>query len=251
MRKIKALAFVSAILFMLAAVSHNPAVAQTTMFNAPTTDVTGKDKVFLEFQYLRQVPDQSTTPTTSIYVPRALVGLGNNIEVGANVAFVNTEGTSRTNAFFSPNIKWRFYENEEHGLAASGGGILFTPINNRADSNTFGLIYSNVSKKIRATYGPRFTAGVYGIVGSSDAEFAGPRAGAIVGYEQPFHPKLSFAADWMSGKNGFGFFTPGVVVNLPKNSQFKLGYSFGNDTFAKNDRDKDNRFLFVRYGITF
>ena len=167
------------------------------------------------------------------------------------MSIVRTTGSDQTNAFFSPNVKWKFYDNEEHGIAASGGGILFTPINNRAGTDTFGMVYTNLSKKVQATYGPRMTAGVYGILGSTDRQFSGPRAGAILGYEQPFRPRVSFAADWLSGKNGFGYFTPGVAVNLPKNSQLKLGYSFGNNTLVGTNRDENNRFLSVKYGISF
>ena len=231
--------------------AYQTANAQTNIFNAPTTDALGKDRAYVEFQYERQVNETSANPQTSIYVPRAVVGVGQNIEVGANVTFVNTEGTNRTNTFFSPNIKWRFFEDEKNGVAASGGGVLFTPVNYRAGSDTFGMVYTNVSKKVQASFGPRVTAGVYGIVGSSDEQFHGPRAGAIVGVEQPFHPRVSFVADWLSGKNGFGYFTPGVAVNLPKSNQLKLGYSFGNNTFANTNPDKNNRFLFVKYGVTF
>ncbi len=257
MLKVKSIAVLVGTLFILAISSNGVAVAQSTIFNVPTADAIGKEKVHLEFNYLLQAPAPeapagATTPRTSIYLPRAVVGTSGNVEFGTNVSFVNTKGTGRTDAFFSPNVKWNFYNNEEQGVAASGGGILYTPINNRTGSDTFGMIYSNVSKKIQATYGPRLTAGAYGIVGSTDTQFGGPRAGALLAVEQPIHPRASFVADWVSGKNGFGYFTPGVAVSLPKNSQFKLGYSFGNNTYSSvTNRDENNRFLFVRYGITF
>jgi hypothetical protein len=44
----------------------------------------------------------------------------------------------------------------------------------------------------------------------SDAEFSGPRAGAMLGVEQPLFARFKAVADWMSGRNGFGYFTPGV-----------------------------------------
>lgn len=257
MLRVKSIAVLVGTLFILTVTNNQSVVAQTTIFNVPTTDTVAKEKAYLEFNYQLQtpapeVPAGTTTPRTSIYTPRAVVGTGGNVEFGANVSFVNTNGTGRTNTFFTPNVKWNFYNNEEQGVAASGGGILYTPINNRTGSDTFGMIYSNVSKKIQATYGPRFTTGVYGIVGSTDRQFGGPRAGAMLAYEQPIHPRASFVADWISGKNGFGYFTPGVAVTLPKNSQFKLGYSFGNNTYSNvSNRDENNRFLFVRYGISF
>jgi hypothetical protein len=98
----------------------------------------------------------------------------------------------------------------------------------------------------KGNYGPRFTAGPYGVVSGGSA-WIGPKAGAIVGYEQPIHPKVSIVADWFSGKNFFGYFTPGVSITLPANGLLNAGYSLGNDSYHGND----NRFLFVYYGVTF
>ena len=106
-----------------------------------------------------------------------------------------------------------------------------------------------VSKKVKTgNYGPRFTAGPYGIV-SGGADWVGPKAGAILGYEQPVGAKASFVADWFSGKNGFGYFTPGMSFTLPANGLLNIGYSLGNDSYATPHNN--NRFLFVYYGVTF
>ena len=80
--------------------------------------------------------------------------------------------------------------------------------------------------------------------------FVGPRAGAIVGYEQPIHAKASIVADWFSGKNGIGYFTPGVSITLPGSGLLNAGYSLGNDSWADSNLTK-NRYFFVYYGVTF
>jgi hypothetical protein len=80
-------------------------------------------------------------------------------------------------------------------------------------------------------------------------DISGPNAGVLAGYEQPVSGTVSIVADWFSGKNFFGFFTPGVSIALPHNGVFNIGYSFGNDSFG--DPGNDNRSLFVYYGITF
>jgi hypothetical protein len=98
----------------------------------------------------------------------------------------------------------------------------------------------------RGMYGLRFHGGVYGVVNGGDL-FVGPRVGAIVGYEEAIQSKISMVADWFSGKNFFGYFTPGGSLALPKNSVFNAGYSIGNDSYHGND----NRFVFLYYGITF
>jgi len=221
------------------------AIAQSTIFNVPTTDTVVKKKLYFEFDYLPQAPKPGGADRLQTFVPRAVAGIGPNAEIGSNVAFVHQGG--ETHAFFQPNIKWRFYNEDKVGLAASGGGILYTPINDREGVKTFGLLYANVSEKVKHTFGPRFTEGVYGIAGVSDEDFAGPRAGVLLGYEQPVHPKISIVADWFSGKNGFGYFTPGVSFALPRNALLNIGYSIGNDSYDGND----NRAFFLYYGVTF
>jgi len=62
----------------------------------------------------------------------------------------------------------------------------------------------------------------------------------------PDQGKISFVADWLSGKNGFGYFTPGISITLPHSGLFNAGYSLGNDSYDGNK----NRALFLYYGIT-
>jgi hypothetical protein len=223
------------------------AMAQSTIFNIPSTDTVAKKKVYFEFDYLVQAPKAAGGDRLHLAVPRGVVGLGPNLEAGANVGFVHVGG--ETNAFFQPNVKWRFLNNEDSGLAASAGAIMYTPIDDRAGVDTYGLMYANLSKKVKHTYGPRFTIGPYGIVGANDG-FAGPKAGALVGYEQPIHGRVSFVADWLSGKNGFGYLTPGVSIALPRNGLLNIGYSIGNDSWESNNATR-NRLLFFYYGVTF
>jgi hypothetical protein len=220
------------------------AIAQSTIFNIPSTDVVGVGSVYLEFDYFGQMPKPDEGDRLNIFVPRVVTGLAPNVEVGANVAFIRSGGT--TNSFFQPNIKWKFAAVDDKGVAGSAGAVLYTPMNNREGVDTYGLVYGNFSKKVQSTYGPRFTVGPYGIVSGGDS-FVGPKGGVILGYEQPLHAKASFVADWLSGKNGFGYFTPGVSFTLPR-SLLNIGYSIGNDSYDENDT---NRLLFIYYGITF
>jgi hypothetical protein len=231
-----------ALFFVLTA---GTAAAQSTIFNIPTTDTVAKGKVYFEFDFEPQIPEPSGVERLYIYDPRLVVGLAPNVEAGANVAFFHTAASTHT--FIQPNVKWRFFSKDPKGLAAAIGGILFAPINHREDLTPFGLLYTEFSKKLKTSmYGPRFHAGPYGVVHGGDA-WVGPRAGAIVGYEQPIHPKISIVADWFSGKNAFGYFTPGLSFTLPANGVFNAGYGLGNDSFHGND----NRFLFLYYGVTF
>ena len=215
------------------------ALAQSTIFNIPSTDVVAAKKVYVEFDLITHLESHDKGGFQT-YVPRAVVGVGKGVEVGLNVAATDSAGP--TVVYAQPNIKWQFWASEEKGAAMTFGAIAYTPLRNRSDNDTFGFFYGNMSKKFKGDYGPRFTIGGYGIGGLDVAGV--DKGGAMVGYEQPVAKKVSFVADWFSGKNGFGYVTPGFSFALPKNSLLNIGYSIGN-TGRKNNG------LFVYYGITF
>ncbi len=221
------------------------AMAQSTIFNIPTTDTVATKKAYLEFDYFVQAPKAEGSDRLSLYVPRGVVGLGKNVEAGANLAVVHSGDSN--NVFFQPNMKWKFFSGEK-GTAASIGGILFTPVNNRKGVDTYGMLYANLSQKI-GKYGTRLTVGPYGVVGGSNLFAGQQKVGAIVGFEQPLNAKISVVADWFSCKNGFGYFTPGISINLPHSGLLNAGYSIGNDSYHANVTH--NRLVFLYYGVTF
>ena len=214
--------------------------AQSTLFNIPSTDITATKRVYVEFDVISHLEAHENGGFRA-YVPRVVVGVAKNLEAGANVALLDTMSPDQP-VEFQPNIKYQFYNNEEYGLAAAAGGILYTPIANRIGTDTFGLIYTTVSKKFKGDHGPRLTGGGYGLVGRANGN--GSEGGAIVGYEQPLLRRVNFVADWLSGKNRFGYVTPGFSIAVTKSSAFYAGYSIGNI-------GRKNNALFLYYGITF
>jgi hypothetical protein len=234
------------------------AMAQSTIFNIPTTDTLAKRKAYAEFDFVVQAPNTDIS-RTYLYNPRLVVGAPSNLEFGVNFPIYSTRasGASATNGYIQPNAKWKFYENERAGVAVAVGGLLNTPLNNRNAQDSWGLLYGLVSKKIKTgDYGPRFHAGPYGIVSANQdpdkgpVSFWGPRAGVILGCEQPVYKRISVVADWFSGKNGFGYFTPGISITLPKSALLNAGYSIGNDSWA-DDNAARNWYFFIYYGVTF
>jgi|RhiMetdeSRZDD1v2_1073273.scaffolds.fasta_scaffold00232_6 hypothetical protein len=251
-----------ALLFLVTA---QTAMAQSTIFNIPTTDTVSKGKAYFEFDWLMQAPGLEITGTGDtqrlyIYNPRFIVGVTPNAEVGVNFPILhNANGASpNTLGYIQPNFKYKYYNNDDAGVALAAGIVWNTPLNERDISDSWGYIYTNLSKKFKGSmYGPRFTAGPYGVLGANQDATQGPtsfldqpRAGAIVGYEQPIHAKASFVADWFSGKNGLGYFTPGISITLPGNGLLNAGYSFGNDSWKDSNANR-NRLLFIYYGVTF
>ena len=227
-------------LLMLFADCNGSAMAQSTLFNIPSTDVVPKSKTYLEFDFISHLESHNKGGFQSS-IPRAVFGIGNGVEFGFNLSFTDALAPEQP-VELQPNMKWQFYANEETGVAASAGAIAYLPVANRAGTDDFALIYSNVSKKINSKFGPRLTVGAYGLVGREDG--LGTKGGAMLGYEQPLHAKVSFVTDWLSGKNRFGYVTPGFAFTLPKNSVFYAGYSIGNE-------GRKNNALFLYLGITF
>lgn len=246
------------LLVWISVLSGGWAAAQSTIFNIPTTDTVGRGKVYAEFDFLPQSPGTDIS-RTYLYNPRLVVGAPGNLEFGVNfpVYDIRADGDSAANGYIQPNAKWKLYDNDDKGVAIAVGALLNTPLDDRSSQDSWGLLYGLVSKKIKTgNFGPRFHAGPYGIVSANQdpakgpVSFLGPRAGVILGYEQPLHERISIVADWFSGKNGYGYFTPGISILLPANSLLNAGYSLGNDSWVNGNAVR-NRYLFIYYGTTF
>jgi len=248
-RSIRVALAVAAVSLLLA----GSAKAQSTLFNIPSTDTVAPSKVYVEFDFLPQAP-RADDGAITIFNPRAVVGLPHNVEVGVNFPIYHYGDPGSSNfGYIQPNIKWKFFNNDAVGAAASAGVVVNTPLNSREGQGTWSYIYGNVSKKIPAAKGARVTAGGYGVVAdqdSGDATFVGTKGGVLLGYEQPLGGPVSFVADWFSGKNSIGYFTPGVSIVLPHSGLLNIGYSIGNDNWKDRDEIK-NSYVFVYYGIVF
>jgi len=229
------------------------AMAQSTIFNIPSTDTVDKGKVYFEFDFLPQAPGPEIGATIILYNPRVVVGLPGNAEVGVNFPIYHVDPIN--SAYIQPNIKWKFYKDDDTAVAATVGGVLNSPLNYREGQATWGYVYANVSKKFKGAKDARLTVGPYGVFANADpisgpVSFLGTRGGVLIGYEQPLGGPVSFVADWFSSKNSLGYFTPGVSIALPHSGLLNIGYSIGNDSWEDSNATK-NRYVFVYYGVTF
>src|SRR6185436_1463152 len=93
------------------------AVAQSTLFNIPSTDVVSKKKVYLEFDFLSHF-ESHADGGFQVYAPRAVFGVAKGVEVGINVTGVDAFAPDQP-VYVSPNVKWQFYNNEDKGVAIS------------------------------------------------------------------------------------------------------------------------------------
>jgi len=218
------------IFLFLAAAS---ASAQQTIFNVPTTDVLNRGQVYVELDASFKTNDQAALNRFSSFVPRVVIGVGGNVEVGLNVTGNVQPGSDSTTLV--PTLKWKFYQNKKKDVALIAGTSLYLPVRNRSyNAGTYS--YLAISKTINKT---RLTAGGYAATRNVFASKA-TRGGGQFGFEQTVNSKLTVAADWITGRHSAGYFTPGVFYKPGPKVTAYLGYSIGNTSA----RQGNHYFLF-------
>jgi hypothetical protein len=228
MREIKLCAVIVSVLIFLTTCA-NDSNAQSTILNTPSTDVVEEKRTYVEFDFLTH-PTSKETGGFRYYGWRTVYGIRKGFEIGLNGS--RTDLSDPEPALdLQPNAKWQFYSNEETGVAASVGGMMFIPTR-RPGTDRFGFIYVNMSKQVNKAFGPRITGGVYGLAGFEKG--AGTRAGVMIGIEQPVYKRVSFATDYMSGKNRFGYVTPAFVFTPTDKTIIGLGYTIGTEGRGNN-----------------
>lgn len=231
--KILILAFVSLLTSVV------PTAAQQTIFNVPTADVLDQGKVYVELDAAFKVDRSAAFGRFSSFVPRLVVGVGGNVEVGVNVTGNVQPGSDSTTIV--PTVKWKAYENEKKDLAIIAGTNFYIPVRNRS-YNIGTWSYAAVAKTINKT---RLTAG--GFVASKNV-FApkAVRAGGQFGFEHTVNSKVTFAADWITGRHASGYFTPGVIYKPHPKVTTYWSYSIGNGQAAQG-----NHFFLFELGYNF
>lgn len=213
--------------------------AQQTIFNVPSTDVLDRGKVYAELDFSFKPTDSASVNKFSSFVPRVVVGAGSRIEFGLNVTGNLQPGADTTTLV--PAIKWRPYQGKDNGVAFVVGDHIYLPVRNRA-YNAGNYVYAEISKSFKG--GTRVTAGGYDFTRNVVAN--ANRAGGQFGFEQPLNKKLTFAADWFTGKHSAGYFTPGLVFKVGPKVTGYAGYSIGNQNPSNG-----NHFFLLEVGYNF
>lgn len=213
---------------------------QSTVFNTPSTDVVPAQRTYIETDFVTHLASYEDGGF-QLYGVRAVFGLPKRIEGGLNVYYTRSSDSPEP-VVVEPNLKWQFYADEGRGLSAAAGVRISIPVSHRSARSTSGFLYAVGSKKFTGDYGPRISAGAYLLAVHAAPETS--KHGALVGYEQPVNKRLSFIADWTSGRNDLGYLAAGVGITLsPKNALY-VGYSVGN-------HGRGNNSLAICYGFTF
>jgi hypothetical protein len=227
---------VGIVLFLLAA-SNSRVQAQQTIFNVPSTDVLDRGKVYAELDASLKLTDGSDVKKFSSFVPRVVVGVGNQIEIGLNLTGnIQPDPDSTT---LVPTFKWKAFQNEHWAMVM--GDNVFIPMRNRTyDAGNY--VYAELSRTF--TSGTRITFGAYDFTRNVVA--SANRAGEQFGFEQPLNKTITIAADWFTGKHTAGYFTPGIIFKAGPKVTGYASYSIGNENASGG-----NHFFLLELGYNF
>lgn len=212
--------------------------AQQTIFNMPNADVLDKGKVYAELDASLKPTNGSDVPQFSSFVPRIVIGAGNNVEFGLNLTGNIQPGPDSTTLV--PTIKWKAFQSES-GWSIVAGDNFFIPVRNRA-YNAGNYVYAEVSRTFNQ--GTRITFGGYDFTRNVVAP--ANRAGGQFGFEQPLNRKVTLAADWFTGRHAAGYFTPGIIFKAGPKVTAYAGYSIGNQNVSEG-----NHFFLLEVGYNF
>src|SRR5216684_534242 len=90
----------------------------------------------------------------------------------------------------------------------------------------------------------RLTFGAFDF--TSHVVASGNRAGGQFGIEQPVNKRVTLAADWFTGHQGAGYFTPGVAIKLSSKATAYSAYEIGNSGASQG-----NHLLLIELGWNF
>lgn len=234
-----AVAFKTALAVLSVLVLPSTVISQQTIFNVPNTDVLEKGGVYVELDAAFNPVNQPALRRFSSFVPWVVVGIGCDVEIGLNATGNIQPGTDTTTLV--PTAKWRLYRNPKSKVDLVAGTNLYIPV--RRPAFRFGLhSYLSGSKSFGKT---RLTAGVFVATKSVFAPNA-VRGGGQFGFEQTVTRKLTFAADWMTGRHANGFLTTGIIYKPHPRVTTYWSYSISNSGATNG-----NHFFLFEAGYNF
>lgn len=220
----------AALALLLGALAAASARAQQTLFNVPSADVLAAGSTYIEGDLLWR----SGRPDDTYLTVRGVTGLGAGVEGGVNLGGFVAEGRSVPAAVVA--LKCQPYHAGQWSITAGVHGLFY--LRGAVDGTPSGHAYTHAawspSGRVRVTAGAWYA--------TSGFAAAGVTRGALAGLELHLSPTLVAQADWYSGKNGLGTFTPGIAWTLGRwvvyaGYSLKNGDSHGNGALIELGRN--------------
>jgi hypothetical protein len=210
-------------LLLTALLAAHAACAQETVFDVPSADVLAKGKVYFELD-----GTANTSESFYTYTPRIVIGIGNQIEIGAN--FEGLSSPTLGLLAISPTIKWRLWNRDSSGWSFYVGDNVFFPVRDR-EYNAGNYFYAAFAKQWK--HGTRITVGAYDFTPKVVAD--ANRAGGQFTFEQTITKRLTLAAEWYTGNQANGYVNPGANYKLTSKLTLYGAYQIGNADVSKGN----------------
>ncbi len=191
---------------------QNKALAQQTLFNVPSADVTEKGMIFVQHE-------AQFSNRFGLFTEYGAYGLGKYTELDLTLFGVGTK--SVRNEVLGVGFKTSLPLHEKSETKLTFGSLL--PISLQGHG-VGGYAYSHLSTRIPKIK-TRITSGVF--VGTTTL-FGRDFVSFIGGIEHPVTKKFNIVMDWYSGKHSNGFFIPGFSYTF-KPFTLWAGYQIHND----------------------
>ena len=201
---------------LLAVLAADRAYGQETVFNIPSADVLDRGKVYGEL-------DGTARPVNAFFtfMPRIVVGLGDEIEAGVNFDGLSYPTLGQLD--ISPTIEWCLWNRKTSGWSFYVGDDLFFPVRDRI-YNAGNYFYAAFAKQW--TEGTRITFGAYDF--AKNVVAAANRAGGQFTFEQKLGHRLTLAAEWYTGNQSDGYVNSGAIIKLTSKLTLYTAYQVGN-----------------------
>jgi hypothetical protein len=199
------------------------AYGQETVFDVPSADVLDKGKVYGELDGTVRVVDPLAT-----FTPRVVVGIGHQIEIGMN--FDGLSAPTLDQLEISPTVKWLLWKSKTSRWSFFVGDDLFFPVRQRT-YNSGNYAYASLAKEWK--HGTRIGFGGYDFTRNVVAN--ANRAGGQFTFEQQVNKRLTFAAEWYTGKQAAGYVSPGAIIKLNSKLTLYAAYQVGNAGVTKGN----------------
>jgi hypothetical protein len=215
--------FLKICLLILALFAARAVLAQETVFDVPSADVLDKGKVYGELDGTAQPSEAFFT-----YTPRVVIGIGHQIEIGANFEGLSSPTVSQLS--ISPTFKWRLWSRDASGWSFFIGDNVFFPVRDRM-YNAGNYFYATLAKQWK--HGTRISAGGYDFTRNVVAP--ANRAGGQFTFEQQLSPRLTLAAEWYTGNHAVGYVNPGIIYKVTSKVTLYGAYQIGNANVTKGN----------------
>ncbi len=197
----------------------NQVLAQQTIFNVPSADITEKGKIFV--QHESQFSDDF-----GLFTNYGAYGIGKYTELDLTLFGVSTNNIN--NEVLGLGFKTTLPLHEKTETKLTFGSLI--PISLRGNG-VGGYTYSHLSTRLPKLQ-TRITSGVF--IGTNIL-FGRDVICNISGIEQPVTKKLSIIMDWYSGKHANGFLIPGVSYAFNPALVLYAGYQIANNRSNGNN----------------